>query len=328
MSHVQASRHDMRVLLLGASGSAGQGALRGLLRAGHEVVCVVRKPLSAQGAGEVRLCNLDDPDALSADALKNDTFDAVVSCLASRTGTPEDAWKVDYGIHMRLLPVFQAAGIGQFVLLSAICVQKPQLAFQHAKLAFEQRLMACGMRYSIVRATALFKSLCGQFERVRAGKPLLVFGDGRQTHCKPISDDDLGDYMALCLEDSALHNRILPIGGPGPAISPLDQANMMGEALGRKVKTRSVPVVVLDGIIAGSTAMGWISKNWDERANLARIGRYYATQSMLVWDATAGRYDRDATPEFGHRTLAEHYTDLAQSGVSNHLGEHAVFSGS
>ena len=32
----------------------------------------------------------------------------------------------------------------------------------------------------------------------------------------------------------------------------------------------------------------------------ARTGRYYATESMLVWDEAAGRYDPDATPEFGN----------------------------
>ncbi len=57
----------------------------------------------------------------------------------------------------------------QFILLSAICVQKPKLAFQHAKLAFEQKLMASGLTYSIV-GHGLFKSLSGQVERVKQGK--------------------------------------------------------------------------------------------------------------------------------------------------------------
>jgi hypothetical protein len=34
----------------------------------------------------------------------------------------------------------QAAGVKHFVLLSAICVQKPLLVFQQAKLAFENAL--------------------------------------------------------------------------------------------------------------------------------------------------------------------------------------------
>ena len=71
-------------------------------------------------------------------------------------------------------------------------MQKPLLEFQRAKLAFEDKLKASGLTWSIVRPTAFFKSLSGQIARVRAGKPFLLFGDGTLTACKPISDDDLG----------------------------------------------------------------------------------------------------------------------------------------
>ena len=42
-------------------------------------------------------------------------------------------------------------GVTQMVLLSAICVQKPLLAFQHAKLAFKKQLIRSGLTYSIAR---------------------------------------------------------------------------------------------------------------------------------------------------------------------------------
>ena len=57
------------------------------------------------------------------------------------------------------------------MLLSAICVQKPLLAFQQAKLAFEKELVASVLVYSIVRPRAFFKSLSGQAQRVKRGKP-------------------------------------------------------------------------------------------------------------------------------------------------------------
>jgi divinyl chlorophyllide a 8-vinyl-reductase len=61
-----------------------------------------------------------------------------------------------------------------------------------------------------VRPTAFFKSLSGQIARVRAGKPFLLFGDGTLTACKPISDDDLGRFIAACLTDPEKANRVLP----------------------------------------------------------------------------------------------------------------------
>ena len=58
------------------------------------------------------------------------------------------------------------------MLLSAICVQKPLLEFQKAKLELEAELVRAAaarenpVSYSIVRPTAFFKSLAGQFVKL------------------------------------------------------------------------------------------------------------------------------------------------------------------
>ena len=245
--------------------------------------------------------------------------------MASRTGVPEDAWAVEYHAQLAVLEAAQQAGVGHFVLLSAICVQKPLLAFQHAKLAFEAKLIASGMRYSIVRPTAFFKSLSGQIERVRSGKPFLIFGDGRLTACKPISDGDLAVYLADCLSDPERWHRILPIGGPGPAITPREQGEKLFELLGQPAKFRSVPVAMLDAIAGGLGVAGRIVPALAQKAELARIGRYYATESMLVLDPQTGAYSAAATPETGSETLFDHYRSLVSGEVSPERGDHAVF---
>ena len=141
-------------------------------------------------------------------------------------------------------------GVAHFVLLSAICVQKPLLEFQRAKLAFEKVLIESGITYSIVRPTAFFKSLSGQVDRVKRGKPFVMFGDGTLTACKPISDGDLADYLATCLDDVTRHNRVLPIGGPGEAITPRQQGEQLFALLGGAPRFRRVPVALLDVVIA------------------------------------------------------------------------------
>jgi divinyl chlorophyllide a 8-vinyl-reductase len=215
--------------------------------------------------------------------------------------------------------------VQHFVLLSAICVQKPLLAFQHAKLAFEDALVKSGMRYAIVRPTAFFKSLCGQIDRVRKGKTFLLFGDGQLTACKPISDQDLGNYLAQCVTDPALHNRILPIGGPGPAITPLEQGEYLFSLLGKTPKYSHVPVKMMDAIIGTLSLLGHLIPTLANKAELARIGRYYATESMLVWDENQGRYDADATPSTGQDTLWDCYQALVSGKASLERGDHAVF---
>ena len=319
-----------RVLMLGATGAIGMATVRALVAAGHEMVCLVRpgrerSPDMFAGA-ETRFGDAIDADVLAREGLRGERFDAVVSCMASRTGAPKDAWAVDHLAHSHALKAAKAAGVTKFVLLSAICVQKPQLEFQKAKLAFEQELVASGLDYSIVRATAFFKSLSGQVARVQRGKPFLMFGDGKLTACKPISDDDLGRYLADCVSDPARSNRVLPIGGPGPAITPREQGEKLFALLGREPRFSRAPVAMLDAIIAALSAAGRVVPAMRDKAELARIGRYYATESMLVWDDKAGRYDADATPSTGADTLFEHYARVIAGEASIERGAHSVFS--
>ena len=317
----------MRVLLLGGSGTIGRATAHALAARGHAVVGVVRNAarVPAIAGCEWRRADVADAAALARDGLRGEHFDAVLSCMASRNGAPDDAWAIDHRAHVQALRAAQAAGIRRWLQLSAICLQKPRLEFQRAKLAFEAELQASGLQWTLVRPTAFFKSLSGQVERVRAGKPFLVFGDGRLTACKPIADEDLADYLADRLADAASIGRVLPIGGPGPAITPREQAQTLFRLLGRPPRIRSVPLALMDAVCAG---LGLAARAWpplQAKAELARIGRYYAGESMLVWDAAAGRYDADATPSTGTRTLADHYAALLSGQAVHERGEHAVF---
>jgi divinyl chlorophyllide a 8-vinyl-reductase len=314
----------LRICLLGATGTIGRATRRELVRRGHEVVCFVR-PGSEGADPAVRHVDVTDPQSLARDGFRGEAFDAVVSCMASRTGAPADAWAIDHLAHVAVLAAAREAGVTRFVLLSAICVQKPRLAFQQAKLAFEAALAASGLTYSIVRPTAFFKSLSGQIDRVRAGKPFLLFGDGTQTACKPISDEDLAAYLADCLDHEDLWNRVLPIGGPGPAITPRRQGEILFALLGRPPRFAQMPVALFDAIVGALGLSARIVPSLAVKAELARIGRYYATESMLVLDPATGRYDEDLTPSTGTRTLADFYADVLAGAALPDRGEHAVF---
>ena len=321
-----------RVLVLGATGTIGRATVRALMAEGHETVCFLRPRagggdparLFPEGAA-LRFGEVTDSASLAREGFRGQRFDVLVSCLASRTGAPGDAWAIDHDAHVAALAAARAAGVKHMVLLSAICVQKPKLAFQHAKLAFEARLIESGLIYSIVRPTAYFKSLSGQIGRVSRGKSFLVFGDGRLTACKPISDGDLGRFIASCIADPALHDRVLPIGGPGGPLTPREQGEMLFALAGRKPKFRQVPVALLDAIILALGALGRFSPRLRAKAELARIGRYYATESMLVWDPAAGRYDAAATPSSGSETLRDYYARALRGEITDDRGEHAVF---
>lgn len=304
----------LSVIVAGASGTIGRAVVRQLVADGQAVTALVRPGSRAAALPELAGARVADVALGDAQALGR-AFAAgapqvAISCIASRSGAPRDAQAVDHDANVALLEAAQAAGARQFILLSAICVQKPRLAFQHAKLAFEARLAASGIGYTIIRPTAFFKSLSGQVKRVKAGKPFLIFGDGTLTRCKPISDGDLARFIASCIDNPDTLGRVLPIGGPGPAISLREQGAMLFELAGKPPRYTAISprlFTFAERVLAlGAGVSPWCA----EKAEYARIARYYATESMLVLDPESGTYRADLTPEFGSETLRDHYAAL------------------
>jgi len=130
--------------------------VRVLVRRGHNVVCFVRpraggggsfQPDSQRGRirrAPVRFVDVSKPASLVSDGFRSERFDAVVSCMASRTGAPKDAWAIDHQAHVNLLAAAQQAGVAHFVQLSAICVQKPISRFSMRNWRSRRRLLSRG----------------------------------------------------------------------------------------------------------------------------------------------------------------------------------------
>jgi len=79
----------------------------------------------------------------------------------------------------------------------------------------------------------------------------------------------------VSLEPCASHR------GPGDAITPRQQGEFLFALLRRPPLFRSVPLATLDGFVAALSAVARIASPLAEKAELARIGRYYATESCF-----------------------------------------------
>lgn len=63
-----------------------------------------------------------------------------------------------------------------------------------------------------------------------------------------------------------------------------------------------------------------------DSAEFGRIGRYYATESMLVWDDKEQKYVADATPSYGKVSLEQFFEHAVKEGLAGQeLGDAAIF---
>ncbi|GMH35648.1 hypothetical protein BSKO_03516 [Bryopsis sp. KO-2023] len=326
---------DVKALVVGSTGYIGKFVVKELVNRGYDVTAFAREKSGVKGATsqddlvkEFPGVNFMFGDVTSVDSIKSvGPVDVVISCLASRTGGKKDSWLIDYQATKNALDAGQELGAKHFVLLSAICVQKPLLEFQRAKLKFEADLQEQeDVTWSIVRPTAFFKSLAGQIELVKKGNPYVMFGDGTLAACKPISESDLAAFIVNCVTEEDKVNQVLPIGGPGKAYTALEQAKMQFKFAEKDPKYIKVPVAIMDAIISVFKFLEQFFPGLEDPTEFASIGRYYATESMLVYDAEKGEYDADATPSFGEDTLEAFFEKAIKEGLEGQeLGDQAIF---
>ena len=299
-----------KIFVAGSTGYIGKNLVKYALDKGFDVVTAKRHSDNKPGQLNKKLKVIkisNNDDNWIADLEK---VDIIISCLASRTGEPKDAHLVDYKLNCLLLEKAKALKCSQFILLSAICVQKPRLAFQFEKLAFEEELKKSGLNFSIVRPTAYFKSLSGQIENIKKGKPYVYFGDGQITQCNPISEKDLSLYILSCIKDKTKWRKILPIGGPKQSITPKDIGKILFEIFEVSPKYKSFPTKLLDAIRLLLLIISPFS-NWAKnKSELIKIAKYYATESMLIWDEKKECYDANMTPSTGKDTLRDYFYSI------------------
>lgn len=322
-----------RCVVLGATGYIGRAVVKEAVARGYHTTAVVRSKATApkryfEGASVVE-ANVNDRSSLVAPEgpLSPGSVDVVVCCLASRSGSPREADRIDRRATTACVEAAAEAGARHFVLLSAICVRSAErgepnaLAFQHAKLAAERALQAeTRLSHTIVRPTAFFKSLSNQFENIAAGKSLIVFdlGGGRCIRANPISEPDLARAMLDSCADTAAHaeggvrGRTWELGGDCEPLSKIDQGNMMAAAVGLPPpRIMRVPIAVLDGACTFFGALAAAARSTpfanalEDAAEAARIVRYYASEDMVTTEA----HDR-----YGSDTLEEYYASIARHG--------------
>lgn len=332
------SPSDVRAVVFGATGYIGRYVALELIAQGYDVVIFTRERSGVggkltrdklesdfSGSSSIHYGNVTSDDDLTTfyTAVSNmppRKSTVVVSCLASRSGGVRDSNDIDYKATLSTLRIGrEVARASHFILLSAICVQKPELEFQRAKLRFEKALQEQGdtdttFSYSIVRPTAFFKSLAGQVDRLKKGRAFIMFGDGAMCKCNALSEKDLARFMVECARDESKRNAILPVGGPGGPVTPREQAELQFRIVGKKPKYVQLPIGIMDAAIGLLAGLARVFPGLEDAAEFGRIGRYYAVEDMVG-------------PQYGQDTLEQFFEKAATDGglEGQDLGDAAIF---
>lgn len=290
------------VLIVGATGYIGSAVVAEAVRQGHTVIAVMRSPKDDRqfDGAEVVLADVTDPAAVTE--LFNRKIDVVISCLGCRSGLARDFDEIDYKATLRILNAAKENGINEFILLSAICVRKPDLPLQLAKLKMEDELMRSGVNYSIVRPTAYFWVFDVQTRMIEKGKPGYLIGSGEQACHNPIAREDLAKFMVGCIGSEEHRNRVFIIGGPevpDNIVTYKDALLMIFESLGEEPKIVSLPGWLLTAVVRTTWFIGLFVRKIGVFSEFLKIIHYYLENDMRAQG-------------YGSITLRQHLMDQAR----------------
>ena len=302
-------------------GYIGRHVVKQSVLQGYETYAIVRDGTNVESCSEyfnganIIKCDVTNEKDVYNAFVPSQPYDAVISCLASRSGVKDDSFLIDYQATSNCVKAAKLFNSKQFILLSAICVRKPLLQFQKAKLIVEKEILDSELTYSIVRPTAFMKSISVQLKLVLQGFPYILFGDGQLCKCNPIAEIDLAKFMLNCIKDKSKQNQILEVGGPDVALTKKQQAELIFELLDKKPKFIHIPVALFDLLINMFEWLGsaFDSKSMLDNAELGRIGKYYATEDMVT-----------TLPQekYGEVTMRDHYI----KAIQNSGGEYDPYS--
>ena len=245
-------------LVAGATGLLGSAICEQLSRSKKKFCALVRKSsdpakvarLRALGA-EIVHGDLKDPASLKAACRGvSDVLSTVSSTFSRQEG--DSIATVDREGQIALIDAATSAGVKRFLLVSFSMKPGLDCALSEAKQAAENRLMASGMSWVILRAGFFMDVwLSPMLGFDAAGGSARIYGPGRNP-LSWIAVSDLAEYAVRVLDVPAAMNRIINVGGP-QALSPLEVVKAFEDVTGKKFQTEHVPLEALEAQRAAAT---------------------------------------------------------------------------
>ena len=209
------------ILVTGGTGFVGPKVVHALRAAEKPVRCLVRK---ASGAETLSAwgCELAEGDMTDAESLRRavEGCDAVVHLVAIRQGKEEQFRRVMEQGTRDLVTAAAEAGVGRFVLMSALGTSedtKDLVPYYRAKWEQEQTVTASSLEHVIFRPSFVFGrdgGILPTFAKLAKLAPVTpVIGSGVQ-RIQPIWVDDVAAYFAAAVDKPEAAGQTFELGGP------------------------------------------------------------------------------------------------------------------
>lgn len=221
------------ILVTGASGYVGGGALRALLRQGRPAIGMARHaPTDASSSPMMRIADYGDPESLSQ------AFEGISTLLlVSSDGDGRSMLRH----HANAIDAAVSRGVTSIVFTSIVDVDADSpFYFAPVYRDAERRLRDSGTAWTILRCGLYSDLILNEWIRpaLLSGSLALPVGDG---HVAPVARDDVALAAAAVAASPALHAcKIHELTGPRP-LSIARMTEMASPAFGRPLEFAPCP---------------------------------------------------------------------------------------
>ena len=253
----------MRVAIIGGTGFVGGYLVEALVKAGHDVACLVRPGSEDKLRGGASVTPV--PGELgSTQALKRliEGCDAVIYNVGLLREFPRRGITFEQAQFQGVVDTVSAmqnTGVRRLLLMSAIGVKHPGTKYQSTKYRAEQHALASGLDVTVLRPSVIFGDPRGTMEfatqlygdMVRPPLPAVSFPGVRMS---PVFIGDVADAFVAALENDATYGKTIELAGP-EILSWDDIVRRIAAAVQRKKLVLTMPLWVMR---SGATLFDWL----------------------------------------------------------------------
>lgn len=296
MNHVP-NKSQKKILIAGATGYLGKHAVMEFRKKGYFIRAIARDESKLDAIrsfiDEAWIGEVTDAKSLRGICQGMDYVFSSVGITRQKDGL--SYMDVDYGGNRNLLKEALKSKVSCFMFISVFNAEKlTHLKIIQAKERFASELKTSGMNYVIVRPNGFFSDMEEFMKMARKGK-VSLFGKGHYL-MNPIHGADLARF---CCQEMGGKNLELDIGGPD-TLTQKQIALKAFKALGKTSKIGFVPVFVTRLTL-------FLMRTFTSSHTYGPIEFFMKVMTMHM-----------TAPEYGTRSLGEHYRSMAQEKTLHH----------